>query len=237
MENLTYSCFIDNIINTRGRFACGDEYHERHHIVPKCMGGSNDKKNLIDLFAREHFIAHKLLADENPTNYSLVRAYSMMAFSQTNAHQRYELSPEEYEDARKAVSSVLKGKPLSEETKNKLRTKAISRTSSEDVRKQMSERQMGENNSFYGKKHTDETRQKMRIAQSNENHNACRAVYCYELEEYFWGAKEAEMKYGVNHGSIAACCRGKRKSAGLHPITGEKLHWVYVDEMNNSSVV
>lgn len=59
---MNYIEFINSILNTRGRFNCGDEYHERHHIVPKCKNGTNDDNNLIDLFAREHFIAHKLLA-------------------------------------------------------------------------------------------------------------------------------------------------------------------------------
>ena len=52
MEIVTYEEFINNIIQTRDRFACGDEYHERHHIIPKCIGGTDDKDNLIDLFAR-----------------------------------------------------------------------------------------------------------------------------------------------------------------------------------------
>ena len=65
---MNYKTFIENILNTRGRFACGEEYHERHHIIPKSCGGTNDKNNLIDLFAKEHFIAHKLLALENPDN-------------------------------------------------------------------------------------------------------------------------------------------------------------------------
>ena len=68
MEELTYKDFINNIIKVRGRFACGDEYHEKHHILPKCMGGTDEKDNLIDLFAREHFEAHRLLALENPEN-------------------------------------------------------------------------------------------------------------------------------------------------------------------------
>lgn len=37
-------------------------YHERHHIVPKSEGGSDDKSNIIRLTAREHYIAHLLLA-------------------------------------------------------------------------------------------------------------------------------------------------------------------------------
>ena len=38
----TYQDFINNILETRGRFNCGDEYHEKHHIIPKCMDGTDD---------------------------------------------------------------------------------------------------------------------------------------------------------------------------------------------------
>ena len=37
-------------------------YKEAHHIIPKCMGGSDDASNIVDLTAREHYIAHILLA-------------------------------------------------------------------------------------------------------------------------------------------------------------------------------
>ena len=47
---MTYLEFINNILETRGRFSCNSEYHERHHIVPKCMNGSDDETNLIDLY-------------------------------------------------------------------------------------------------------------------------------------------------------------------------------------------
>lgn len=39
-----------------------DEDGEVHHIVPKAEGGSDDKTNLVKLSAREHYIAHLLLA-------------------------------------------------------------------------------------------------------------------------------------------------------------------------------
>ena len=76
----TYQEFIQNILNTRGRFGCGKEYHERHHIVPRCIGGTNDNNNLIDLYAREHFEAHRLLALENPNNNGLTYAWAMMSW-------------------------------------------------------------------------------------------------------------------------------------------------------------
>ena len=103
---MTYEKFINNILETRGRFNCGDEYHERHHIVPKCMGGTNDEENLIDLFAREHFEAHRLLALENPENEKLVYAWWMMAHM-NNANQReYEITADEYEEVKNDFSQL-----------------------------------------------------------------------------------------------------------------------------------
>lgn len=39
-----------------------DLYSERHHILPKALGGSDKSANLVRLTAREHFVAHLLLA-------------------------------------------------------------------------------------------------------------------------------------------------------------------------------
>lgn len=39
-----------------------DGYTEKHHIIPRCLGGSNDPQNIVRLTARQHFIAHLLLA-------------------------------------------------------------------------------------------------------------------------------------------------------------------------------
>lgn len=37
------------------------DYCERHHIVPRALGGANDKSNIVRLTYREHFLAHWLL--------------------------------------------------------------------------------------------------------------------------------------------------------------------------------
>ncbi len=36
-------------------------YYEYHHIIPKCVGGTDEDFNLVLLTAREHFLAHYLL--------------------------------------------------------------------------------------------------------------------------------------------------------------------------------
>lgn len=53
-------------------------YTEKHHIVPKCLGGSDNDENLVRLTAREHFIAHRLLAKMCPEERGLVVAIMMM---------------------------------------------------------------------------------------------------------------------------------------------------------------
>lgn len=34
---------------------------EKHHIIPRCMGGGDEESNLVLLTGREHYIAHLLL--------------------------------------------------------------------------------------------------------------------------------------------------------------------------------
>lgn len=51
---------------------------EKHHIIPRCMGGSNDESNLIKLSPREHAFAHLLLVKIYPTQRSLANAVFLM---------------------------------------------------------------------------------------------------------------------------------------------------------------
>lgn len=44
---------------TRSNLEC---YVEKHHVIPKALGGTDESTNLVNLTAREHFIAHMLLA-------------------------------------------------------------------------------------------------------------------------------------------------------------------------------
>lgn len=119
---MTYQEFINNILETRGRFGIPKgEYKERHHIVPKCIGGTNDEDNLIDLYAKEHFIAHKLLAEENQDNYKLVYAWVAMVYPkpwQYKDKRNYEITAEEYEELKHLQSNVA-SKTLSESRKGK----------------------------------------------------------------------------------------------------------------------
>lgn len=68
-----------------------------------------------------------------------------------------------------------------------------------------------------------------RVSENNKGKNPnIRKVICVTTGEIFDCIKDAEEKYGVANQNITACCRGRQKSAGKHPITKEKLVWEYV---------
>lgn len=117
-------------------------YYENHHIVPKCLGGSNDSDNLILLTAREHFVAHQLLVKIYPHEYKLVFALRLMCVNSNKNHIR---NNREYEWIKKAISNaasvIQKGKPGKGYKFPKGHTLSV-----------------GENNGMYGKTHTKETR-------------------------------------------------------------------------------
>jgi len=55
-----------------------NDYKERHHIIPKCMGGVNNKTNIVELTPEEHYLAHLLLVKIYPDDYKLIHAAQMM---------------------------------------------------------------------------------------------------------------------------------------------------------------
>jgi len=57
-----YQKIYNNLIESRlSKNITEDQYYEKHHIIPKCLGGYNNKENLVKLTYREHYIAHWLL--------------------------------------------------------------------------------------------------------------------------------------------------------------------------------
>ena len=63
----------------RARNRTLDCYVERHHIIPKCLGGLDARSNIVALTAEEHYLAHQLLVKMYPKNSKLVYAAIMMS--------------------------------------------------------------------------------------------------------------------------------------------------------------
>ncbi len=89
-------------------------YTERHHILPRSMGGSDDPSNLVVLTGREHWIAHLLLWKIH-RNAKMIFACNMMAMRceergipRIKNSRSYEMLRKEYSVA---ISNTLKSRP------------------------------------------------------------------------------------------------------------------------------
>ncbi len=70
---MDYQKHYDALIN-RARNRTLDGYVEKHHVIPRCMNGTDDQTNIVSLTAEEHYIAHQLLVKIYPTNAKLIFA-------------------------------------------------------------------------------------------------------------------------------------------------------------------
>lgn len=105
-------------------------YYEKHHIIPRCLGGDNSKDNLVLLTYREHIIAHRLLYRINPDKECLLTAVIAMLSGPKGLSKDHDswnprnlMSSRDAEYYRKLYSDTKKGKPRkkhSEETKQKI---------------------------------------------------------------------------------------------------------------------
>lgn len=102
---------------------------------------------------------------------------------------------------------------------------------SEETKKKMSSSKKGEKSVWYGKHHTNETKEKIRKARlghprseetrkkisethkGNKNPKA-KAVICIETNKYYFTITEASKDLNVPHGNISRVCSGKLKTAG-----------------------
>lgn len=85
------------------------KYTERHHIKPRCLGGTNSKNNLITLSPREHYFAHLILCKAYPKNNKLKNALSAMAYG-----NKRNLNSNQYHLIKKAITKKLPKKSVLE---------------------------------------------------------------------------------------------------------------------------
>jgi hypothetical protein len=91
-------------------------YKERHHIIPKSLGGPNTKDNIVELTAKEHFICHLLLTKMVMDTFKKKMSYAvwlMCNVKNQNQSNRYIPNGNTYSKIRevhaKVVSSSLQG--------------------------------------------------------------------------------------------------------------------------------
>ena len=109
------------------------DYTEKHHIIPRCMGGTNHKSNLVRLTPEAHYVAHQLLVKIYPLNEKLVFAANRMASGNQRNNKLYGWIRRKLAIAisvnNKGNPSPNKGKSMSAETKAKISAANIGKPS------------------------------------------------------------------------------------------------------------
>jgi hypothetical protein len=187
-------------------------YYERHHIIPKCVGGDGKNHqwkthpNITLLTAREHFICHKLLCLIYPNESKLKFALWAMS-NQKTISRDYKIGSREYEKIRKEYLLLIKGIPKTQEHRNKL-----------------SESKKGVKRAPMSDSHRTNLKESITGLQKSPTHrlNLSKAksipAVQYDLQGNFikeWdSAKQAGTFLKIDSSDICSCRRGKRKSAG-----------------------
>lgn len=106
---MNYKRIYDNIIDHR-RLHSHSGYTEQHHIIPRSLGGSDDKDNLVGLSAKEHFICHLLLTkiySKHSMEYYKVAFAFLMMLTKSKSQDRY-ITSRKYEELKRVRAEYLK---------------------------------------------------------------------------------------------------------------------------------
>ena len=190
IKNKYYNYYYSLINKSRNRLL--EEYSEKHHIIPKSIGGNDSVENLVSLTAREHFIAHLLLTKitfgENKSK-MINAVFCMINMNQTKVNSRsYEKLKIEYskhmrennpvflEQTRKKIGNTLKeyyrnnkvpfqGKKHTEESKKLISEKRKGMKFTKEHKLKLSLAHKGKK----GFKHSDETKRILSEKSKNVN--------------------------------------------------------------------
>lgn len=190
----------------------------------RSMGGTNDPTNIVELTAREHYMAHWLLHRIHKSRETGAAWASMTS----NKHGKRYVS-KTWSIAREAGVKSHIGSKRSESTKQKIREAAIGRLHSPEAKLKMSNSRRGSNNHFYGKTHTEETKLKIRENALGKRGKPVIATCMttgstYTFPSAYFASTTDGRGIGRDSSTISKVCAGKIKSHNGYT-------WVYADQV------
>jgi hypothetical protein len=204
---------IYNQIIERAQTRKLEGYVEKHHIIPKCIGGLDIKENIVELTAREHFLCHVLLCEIYLNNRELWYALFLMSINK-NKKQKYKVSSREYERIKIEWNKYSKGrkKPadFGEKIKSEERNKKIGLANSKPKPKN------------FGESHSEKMKGRKKPIGFGEKvtQNKSKKVTQFTMNGEFikeWSSiNEASKSLNINPSTMAGNARdnGINKSAG-----------------------
>jgi hypothetical protein len=134
-----------------------NQYYEIHHILPRCLGGSNKADNLVSLTAKEHFLCHALLIKITTGEARIKMLHALSGMRRKNTLQQ-RITSRLYECFRKEHAEV-KRKEMFECNPMNNKEHRLAHKKAMETRN---------NIGMSGRKHSEETRAKMKKARSKQ---------------------------------------------------------------------
>lgn len=160
LNNSKYSKWYMRLVeNAKSRTL--DGYIEKHHIIPRSIGGSNDKDNIVSLTPREHLIAHLLLtkcciaSEHKKKMIFALKCMSDMNNPFQNRNRGYGIISKIAKS-----ESGFKGKTHKPETIEQMRKIKLGKKVTEVTKQRMKQARIGKSSGMLGKQHDENTKTK-----------------------------------------------------------------------------
>tara|TARA_R110000822_G_scaffold138516_1_gene276104 strand:+ start:262 stop:1071 length:810 start_codon:yes stop_codon:yes gene_type:complete len=227
-----YKVWHDNII-AKGKARIEDGIYEKHHIIPRCLKGSNDKSNLVKLTPREHFIVHMLLC-KFTTGYArhkMIFAFQAMANIKSK-NRTYKVNGKTSEKLKLEFRKLLTGRKFSKQTLAKMSKVRKGRKLTEEHKKKIGLAGQGRKNSpetiskrvakLKGKKRTQEF--KDRISKLNKGRKRT-PKQLIRMREMFKTRKKGLTQLTEEHKrKIGLASIGRQTTLGTKILNKDKIN-------------
>jgi hypothetical protein len=226
LQNKYTNCYNNIIQNAKSRILSKEIYTERHHIIPKSLGGDDSLSNLVDLTAREHFICHLLLPkmltgiDKRNMTFAI---WAMINRDHSKQRSRHKINSHTYHRLKnqvaEATSQLHKGKTVSKETREKLSKSCKGRPSS-----------------FKGKTHSDESKKKLSNARKGKTLSSETVAKILESRKGYQHSKETKQKISKGNLGKTVVIAESTKQKISAALKGRSNTWLKAKPAHNKGV-
>ncbi len=197
---MNYERIYNEIIENR-RLNPYDGITEKHHIIPKSMGGGNNLQNIVKLSLREHYLCHYLLTKftTGDGNFKMVFAFNMMNTTRDKKCYNSILYESNRIKFTSQMSSIMSGEnhpcfgkfgaehPAFGTRRNKTQEQIQSVI---DNHADFS----GEKNPMYGKHHSKESKLQNSLSNSGDKHSQALIIHIFNNDGEFMYESNGNFK-------------------------------------------
>lgn len=216
LQNKYTTCYYNIIDRAKSRVLAKEIYTEKHHIIPRSLGGTNDSKNLVKLTAKEHRLAHILLPrmtiDAAHTKSMWYALWMMLRTNNKNQHRTISRGSA-FEMAKMKVaensSQLHKGKTVSTETREKI-----------------SKSRKGQKSAFKGRSHSAESKQKLSVAHKGKTISPETVAKILESRKHYRHTEETKQRISQGNKGKTVVVSEETKKKMSKALKGRVPVWV-----------